>query len=77
MTKENIGFTLACGKLRSLHMNYMTIACVMIDNPANFLTCREMIKDCYYLCELVCDDVNKEIAKQYYKRKFGEELKKN
>lgn len=74
LARENLCFTLECGKLRSLPMDYMTVACAMIDDPANFLTCREMIKDSYYLWELVCDDVNKEITRDYYKKKFAEEL---
>ena len=75
MAQENIRFTLECGKLRSLPMNYMTIASAMIDDPANSEICREMIKDCYYLCELVHNDVNKEITRNYYLKIFGEELK--
>lgn len=74
MAKENIDFTLCCGKLRTLPMNYMTAACAMIDDPANWAICREMIKDSYYLWDLVQNDVNKEKTGQYYSREFGEEL---
>lgn len=74
MAKENLCFTLSCGKLRTLPVDYMTIACVMIDNPANWEICREMIKDSYFLCELVQNDINKKITKQYYKERFEEEL---
>ncbi len=74
MAKENITFTLACGKLRTLPMNYMTVATAMINDPTNWEICRAMIKNAYFLCELAKNDVNKEKAKQYYKRKFGEEI---
>lgn len=74
MAKENINFTLTCGKLRTLPMNYMTIAAAIIDDPTNKEICRVMIKDAYFLCELVKNDVNKEKAKQYYKRNYGEEI---
>lgn len=74
LAKENLGFTLACGKLRSLPMNYMTIACALIDDPANREICREMIKDAYILWEIVQNEVNKEITRQYYVKKFEEEL---
>lgn len=72
MAKENIQFTLACGKLRTLPVDYMTIACALIDNPENMETCRVMIKDVYCLCDLVQDDVNKKIVHQYFCNKFGE-----
>ena len=75
MAEENLRFTLACGKLRTLPMNYMTIAAAMIDLPANKEICRDMIKDVYFLCELVQNDVNKELTRQYYNEKFGEQLK--
>jgi len=74
LAKENIRFTLECGKLRSLPMDYMTIACVLIDDPTNWEICREMIKNCFYLCDLICDDVLKEITREYYKNKFKEDL---
>lgn len=74
LAKENIQFTLECGKLRTLPMDYMTIACALIDNPANFETCRVMIKDVYYLCDLVQNSSNKIIAGQYYFKKFNEQL---
>ena len=72
LAKENIQFTLACGKLRTLPMDYMTMACALIDNPANLAICRVMTKDAYYLCDLVQNDVNKRIARQYFYNKFGE-----
>lgn len=72
LAKENLQFTLECGKLRTLPMDYMTSACVLVDNPANKETCRVMIKDAYYLCDLVQNDVNKKIANQYFYDKFGE-----
>jgi len=72
MAKENIQFTLTCGKLRTLPVDYMTIACALIDNPENMETCRVMIKDVYCLCDLVQDDVNKKIVHQYFCNKFGE-----
>ena len=50
----------------------MTIACALIDNPANKETCRVMIKDVYYLCDLVQNDVNKKLVYQYFCNKFGE-----
>ncbi|MBE5951592.1 MAG: helix-turn-helix transcriptional regulator [Lachnospiraceae bacterium] len=71
VAKENLEFTVVCGKLRSLPINYMIIACAMIDIPANWEICRDMIKDSYYLCELSCNNVNKEITSQYYEKKFG------
>ena len=74
MARENIRFTLICGKLHTLSIDYMTIACAMLDNPANKDTCRVMIKDCFYLCDLACNEVNKEITKKYYMKKFMEEL---
>lgn len=74
LAKENIQFTLACGKLRTLPMDYMTIACALIDNPANMETCRVMIKDVYYFCDLVQNSSNKIIAGQYYFKKFNEQL---
>jgi len=74
LAKENIQFTLECGKLRTLPMDYMTIACALIDNPANFETCRAMIKDVYYLCDLVQNSSNRIIAGQYYFKKFNEQL---
>lgn len=74
LAKENIKFTLECGKLRTLPMDYMTIACAIIDNPANLEICRVMIKDIFYLCDLVQNDANKRIAGQYYYDKFKERL---
>lgn len=74
LAKENLQFTLECGKLRTLPMDYMTSACALVDNPANKETCRVMIKDAYYLCDLVQNDVNKKIANQYFYDKFGEWL---
>lgn len=74
MAKENLCFTLSCGKLRTLPVDYMTIACAMIDNPANWEICREMIKDSYFLCKLVQNDINQKITKQYYKERFEEDL---
>ena len=72
LAKENVQFTLACGKLRIVPMDYMTIACVLIDNPANEEICRAMIKDVYFLWDLVKNDANKKIVKQYFYNKFGE-----
>ena len=74
LAKENIGFALACGKLRCLPMNYMTAACAMLDAPANREICREMIKDVYYLWELVCNEANKKVVEQYYKKIYGGEV---
>ncbi len=74
LAKENIQFTIACGKLYTLPMDYMTIACAIIDNPANLEICRVIIKDVYYLCGLVQNDANKIIAGQYYFNKFNESL---
>lgn len=74
LAKENILFELACGKLRCLPMNYMIAACAMLDFPANREICREMMKDIYYLWELSCNETNKNVTKQYYKRVFGEEM---
>lgn len=74
MAKENVQFTLECGKLRTLPVDYMTIACALIDNPANKETCRVMIKDVYYLCDLVKNDINKKIANQYFYNKFGDSI---
>ena len=74
LAKENVQFTLVCGKLYTLPMDYMTIACALIDNPTNMDTCRVMIKDVYYLFELVQNDVNKSIVRQYYYNKFKEWL---
>ena len=74
IAREDIQFTLSCGKLRSLPMNYMTIACALMDDPANREICREMIKDAYVLWEIVQNEVNKEITRQYYVKKFEEEL---
>ncbi|MBP3567575.1 MAG: hypothetical protein J6K04_00275, partial [Lachnospiraceae bacterium] len=72
VAKNNIQFTIACGKLRTLPMDYLTIACAMIDTPANMEICRGMIKDVYYLCDLVQNDVNKKIVHQYFYNKFGD-----
>jgi len=77
MAEENLKFTLAYGKLRSLPMNYMTIACAMLDFPANREICREMIEDTYHLCDLVCDDANKQIARKFYQCKFEEDIPQN
>lgn len=74
MAKENIDFTLSCGKLGTLPVNYMTAICAMMDEPANREICREMIKDAYFLCEMALNDVNKEATRKYYKKKFDEEL---
>ena len=74
VAKNNLQFTLICGKLRTLPMDYMTIACALIDNPANIEICRVMIRDVYYLCDLVQNDLNKMIASQYYYNKFNEQL---
>lgn len=74
LAKENIQFTLACGKVRTVPVDYMTIACALIDNPANMESCRVMIKDCFYLCDLVRNEVNKEITKNYFRKKFLEDL---
>lgn len=40
LAKENLQFTLECGKLRTLPMDYMTSACALVDNPANEKKCR-------------------------------------
>lgn len=72
LARENNQFALACGKLRTVPVDYMTIACVLIDNPANGESCRVMIKDVYYLCDLVQNDVNKKLVYQYFCNKFGE-----
>ena len=74
VAKNNIQFIISCGKLRTLPMDYMTIACVMIDTPANLEICRGMIKDVFYLCDLVQNDVNKSIAQQYYYKRFRERI---
>ena len=74
LAKENIQFTLDCGKLDALPINYMTVACALIDAPANRDICRDMIKDVYYLCEASLNDVYKETTNQYYKKKYGEEI---
>ena len=63
-----------CGKLRTLPTDYMTIACALIDNPANYEICREMITDAYFLYDLVQDDTNREIVSQYYFKKYGTQL---
>jgi len=52
----------------------MTIACAMLDFPENRETCREMIEDVYYLCDLACNDKNKAIVQSYYQSKFNENL---
>ena len=74
LAKDNIQFTVESGKLNTLPMDYMTIACALIDTPANMEICRGMIKDVYYLCELVQNDVNKKITSQYYCTKFHEQI---
>ena len=74
LAKENILYELACGKLRCLPMNYMVAACAMLDEPENKEACREMLRDIYYLWELSCNEINKNVTKQYYKRVFGEEM---
>lgn len=74
MAKENISFELVCGKLCCLPMNYMVVACAMLDFPANKEICREMLKDVYYLWELVLNDMNKKVTQSFYKDEFGEGL---
>lgn len=74
LAKENIQFTLDCGKLDALPINYMTIACAMIDIPANWEICRDMIKDVFYLCEVSRNEVYKATTNKYYKEMYGKEL---
>lgn len=74
MAKENISFELVCGKLCCLPMNYMVVACAMLDFSANKEICREMLKDVYYLWELVLNDMNKKVTQSFYKDEFGEGL---
>lgn len=74
LAKENIQFTLDCGKLDALPINYMTAACAMIDIPANWEICRDMIKDVFYLCEVSRNEVYKATTNKYYKEMYGEEL---
>ncbi len=74
IAKENISFELICGKLCCLPMNYMVVACAMLDDPANKEICREMLKEVYYLWELVLNDRNKKVTRFFYKDEFGEEL---
>lgn len=74
LAKNNLQFTIACGKLRTLPIDYMTIACALIDNPANYEVCREMIRDAYFLFDLIQSDANKNIVLQYYYVKYGELL---
>ena len=75
IAKENIQFTLSCGKLCTLPVDYMTVASAQIDIPTNKEICRDMIKDIYFLCDLVQNNTNKEKSKRYYEKNFGEELK--
>ena len=74
LATKNIQFIIACGKIYTLPTDYLTIACVLIDNPTNLECCRVMIKDAYYLCDLVQNDVNKKIAHQYFYDKFRERI---
>lgn len=74
LATEAIRFTLICGKLDALPMNYMTIACAMLDYPANVETCRVMIKDIFYLWLIVGNNENMEITKRFYYSEFGENL---
>ena len=74
IAKENICFTLTCGKLCTLPVDYMTVACVLADNPTSKENCRVMIKDVIFLCELAQNDTNKELARQFYKTIFLEDI---
>ena len=74
LAKENIQFTLSCGKLVTLPIDYMTIACILVTDPANKDICRVMIKDVYYLCELAQNNVNKELTRQFYRENFGSDI---
>lgn len=77
MAKENINFARLCGKIRAIPISYMTVACVMIDDPANWEICREMIRDCYYLCDIVCNDVDRTNIEAYYEKKYGSNIDAN
>ena len=77
MAKENINFARICGKIRAIPISYMTVACVMIDDPTNLEICRDMIKDCYYLCDIACNDVDKTNIAAYYEKKYGSNIDTN
>lgn len=74
LATETIRFTLTCGKLDALPMNYMTVACAMLDDPTNLEICRVMIKDVYYMWLVVGNKVNVEITKRFYQSEFNEEI---
>lgn len=68
---RNISYIFSCGKLREVYMNYLTEACVLIDNPANHLKCRRMIEETYYLCKLEKNMTDVKLIRAYCKSKFN------
>lgn len=75
-SKEALRYELSCGKAGSLGYNYMTLACAMEDDSANRETCRKMIKEVYYLCELTNNYVHKEAVNHYYVENYGDNIEK-
>ena len=71
LAKRNISYIFSCGKLREVYMNYLTEACVLIDNPANHLKCRRMIEETYYLCKLEKNMTDVKLIRAYCKSKFN------
>lgn len=74
LAKKNIKYALQCGKLRAIHMNYMTEICASMDNPANHTTCRILLEEAYYICKLIHNESDKKGINLYYEKQYGQKI---
>lgn len=71
---KNIKYALECGKLNSLYLNNMLIACSLDKCEANLLDLKRALKDTYYLCELAMNEVDRQNTLRFYEKKIGEPM---
>ncbi|MDE7327203.1 MAG: hypothetical protein K2N63_13170 [Lachnospiraceae bacterium] len=75
--EKAIKLSLRCGKIGGVGVDYLTIACVMLDDSSNRECCIQMMKDIYCLYELLDDRKNMRILEDYFRGEFGMEINGN
>ncbi len=74
-SEKALRLTMLCGKLNHLGDDYLTIACAMLGDNTKQTVCQKMIQDCYYLLVLSRSLKEQRIIANYYKEKFGQNVK--
>lgn len=74
LSENIIQLSLKCGKINLLHFSLMTYLCALEETKdADKKYCRAILKDIITLCELVKNEKDLIIARQYYEKNYDEE----